>query len=62
MNQFRTAVRPHLTNALMSRHYADMESMFEMTREMEDQKNDLKSRYSCQNNREKKNNREQSSQ
>jgi uncharacterized protein YxeA len=45
MNQFRIVIRFAFVNVLLRRKYTDMKIMFEIAREVEDQKNDLNSRY-----------------
>jgi hypothetical protein len=45
MNQFRIVVRSIIVNILLSRRYTNMKVMFEVIRKIENQKNDLNSRY-----------------
>jgi Txe/YoeB family toxin of Txe-Axe toxin-antitoxin module len=46
MNQFRIVVKSIIVNTLLSRRYTDMKVMFEVIKKVENQKNDLNSRYS----------------
>ena len=54
MNQFRIAIRFIFVNALLKRRYTDMKVMFEVTKKIEDQKNDFNNKYFRQKSRSQK--------
>jgi hypothetical protein len=59
MNQFRIVMRFHFVNAFMNKNYVNMKAMFEITKKIKNQKNNLNNKYSRSDNKNKKKNREQ---